>query len=43
VLRIKSLDTFPLVQDLGLKGNEQEAIGAWYTDFDFVMGTGREV
>jgi hypothetical protein len=43
LLQIKSLDTFPLVRDLGLKASKQEAIGAWYTEFDFVMGTGREV
>jgi hypothetical protein len=42
-IQINALDTFPLVRDLGLKGPEQEAIGAWYTDFDFIMGTGREV
>jgi hypothetical protein len=42
-LQINSFDTFPLVRDLGLKGAEQEAVGAWYTEFDFLMGTCREV
>jgi hypothetical protein len=36
-------DSCPIAQDLGLNPAGQTALGAWYSDFDFLMGNGREV
>jgi hypothetical protein len=36
-------DSCPIARDLGLNPAGQTALGAWYSDFDFLMGNGREV
>jgi hypothetical protein len=40
---LHNFDSCPIARDLGLTAEGQPALAAWYTDFDFVMGNGREV
>jgi hypothetical protein len=42
-LAVNALDSHPVVQELGLAGPEQDALGAWYVDFDFILENGREL
>jgi hypothetical protein len=42
-LTINALDSHPVAQELGLSGQGQEALGAWFVDFDFVLDNGREL
>lgn len=42
-LAVNALDSHPIVQELGLAGPEQDALGAWYVDFDFILENGREL
>jgi Acetoacetate decarboxylase (ADC) len=42
-LTINALDSHPVAQELGLSGQGQETLGAWYVDFDFKLENGREL
>jgi hypothetical protein len=41
-LTLNALDSHPVARDLGIGGAE-EALGAWYVDFDFIVENGREL
>ncbi len=42
-LTVNALDSHPVARELGLSGQGQEALGAWYVDFDFILENGREL
>jgi hypothetical protein len=42
-LTLNALDSHPIARELGLSGQGQEALGAWYVDFDFILENGREL
>ncbi len=42
-LTLNRLDSHPIAEELGLSGRGQEALGAWYVDFDFILENGREL
>jgi hypothetical protein len=42
-LTVNALDSHPIARELGLAGPDQEALGAWYVDFDFILENGREL
>jgi hypothetical protein len=42
-LTLHALDSHPIAAELGLSGQGQEALGAWFVDFDFILENGREL
>jgi uncharacterized protein with NAD-binding domain and iron-sulfur cluster len=40
---VQPLASHPILQELGLPAGAQSAVGAWHTEFDFVMEGGHEV
>jgi hypothetical protein len=42
-LTLNALDSHPIAEELGLSAQGQEALGAWYVDFDFMLENGREL
>jgi Acetoacetate decarboxylase (ADC) len=42
-LTLQALDSHPIARELGLSAQGQDALGAWYVDFDFILENGREL